>query len=401
MNGKRIRVALLSLENPYLGAMNGGKRVIQSRVQSLLQDDSPFDVDIYFLNQRCDGFAKEFRGYEKKARSIQEFSMNPAWKGFISQYPISVNKRYVKACVDALAEREYDVTIYEGEHMAKYRLLNAVHARKHIIYMYNLESEYRHEMAMAEDFLPLKWVNLIEGKRFKAIEAKIDGYFDKIWFISKDECKKFAARCGAEKCEYLPIPAVRIVSKAVTDVHSTYMLYVGDLCVEHNFLSVEWFARTVLPTIRASCPEAQLKIVGKISPKNKTKLKELDVEVCGYVDDLDKLYKQAAFVIAPVLYGAGVKVKIIDALARGQIIVTTGKGIEGTDLQNGKHLIVEDDPVKLAEYCCAVLADRDAYVHLAEDGLAFIKEVHTIEHQTQIINRTIDKLMKSSLPTDM
>lgn len=139
-------------------------------------------------------------------------------------------------------------------------------------------------------------------------------------------------------------------------------------------------------------------VVGRISDERAAVLKKLGATVCGYVDDLDAAYDNAAFIIAPILFGAGVKVKIIDAIARGQIVVTTAKGIEGTDLQSGVHLFVEDHPDRLAAACCDILRNREPYVHLAEDGLAFIKARHTIAHQADIIAQEFALLTRSSQP---
>ena len=60
----------------------------------------------------------------------------------------------------------------------------------------------------------------------------------------------------------------------------------------------------------------------------------------------------------PVLQGAGVKFKTVEALCHGVPVVTTtvgAEGIEGDDLYAG----LEDDPAGLAEAVAAVLADAD------------------------------------------
>ena len=94
-------------------------------------------------------------------------------------------------------------------------------------------------------------------------------------------------------------------------------------------------------------------------------------------------------VVSPVLFGAGVKVKVIDALSYGQVVCSTSKTIEGTQLISGEHLIVEDDPNELAESCVQVLLDRKSYEKMSAKGLEFVKKYHSIHYQENILKEAL------------
>lgn len=386
MTHNRLTIALICFDNPFLPPAEGGKRGMRTRIESLVYSGI-YEIDLYLMNKPSEGIAESFGGFEDKVRSVRQYVMQKGLNVLLPPYPICVNKRYVAECVNDLKGKRYDIAIYEGEQVAKYRLLEAVDAKHHILYMHDIESAYRTEIAKSQS--GLKGIaNAMESERFKYIEGKIDRYFDRVWYVSKEECDKFSRQfTDRSKGVYIPFPALQIVDKPVIGLKAHRMLYVGDLSIRHNYLSVEWFAKEVMPAIREKCPDAELRVVGRISDENAETLRSLGANVCGYVDDLDAAYEDAACIVAPILFGAGVKVKTIDALARGQIVITTTKGVEGTELQNGKHLIVEDHPDKLAEVCCEVLKNREAYRFLAEDGLVYIKRVHTIEHQAEIIDK--------------
>lgn len=388
MSDMRLKIALICFDNPFLPPAEGGKRGMRTRIESLLYVNR-YDVDVYLMNKSSEGMAQSFGEIGERVHAITQYPMRGGLSVLMGPYPICVNKRFVDACVKDLKGKHYDVAIYEGEQVAKYRLLGAVEADHHVLYMHDIESAYRAEIAKSQSGVR-RVANVMESKRFKYIESKVDQYFDRVWYVSKDECKTFSSTFQTpSKGVYIPFPALCIVDKPVVGEKVHRMLYVGDLSIKHNYLSVEWFARDVLPTIKKKCPDAELMVVGRISDKNAATLRSLGANVCGYVDDLDAAYEGAACIVAPVLYGAGVKVKTIDALARGQIVITTTKGVEGTELKNGKHLIVEDHPDKLAAICCKVMENRKAYEYLTEDGLAYIKQVHTIEHQAAIIDKEI------------
>lgn len=392
---KKTKIALICFDNPFLPPMEGGKRAMLTKIRSLMVDPDKYEVDIYLHNKRNEGSAVGFKGVEKQAHGIYQFQMNSTLKSIWGMFPICVNKRFSRECAALLKKNDYDVAIYEGAQVSKYRLKNVVNAKYHIIYLHDIESAYRSDVARSQKKLHMRAVNFLEAQRFQWVEKQIKDKFHRVWFISKEECETFGRwMCKREICRYLPFPAMELAQKPVEGQKAPQMLYVGDLSIEHNYRSVEWFASSVLPLIMRKCPQAELRIVGRISDERADVLRKHGAVVCGYVDDLDAAYEEAACIVAPVLFGAGVKVKTIDALARGQIVITTAKGVEGTELCNDKHLIVEDDPVKLAERCYSVLTNRERYLPLAEAGLGFIKQVHTIEHQAELIDCEIEMLMQ-------
>lgn len=390
MDNKRLSVALICFDNPFLKPNEGGKRGILTRIESLLLSDL-YDVDIYLLNKPSEGIADDFKGFELKANNIYQYKMRSGFKTLVGPYPICVNKRFVPECIEELSKHEYDVAIYEGCQVAKYRLKNIVSAKKHIIYFHDIESNYRREIAKSQTNILLRLANMMESHRFRFIEKRVDAFFDKLWFVSKDECEVFCSKLKDPfKGTYIPYPALEISDNIAEGNRQNRLLYVGDLGLRNNLLSIKWFMTEVYPKIRIKHASVEVKIIGKISEQDKTQLHDLGAVVCGYVEDIECEYNEAAAIICPVLFGAGVKVKTIDSLAHGQIVITTTKGIEGTELENGKHLIVADNSDDMVEKCLDVLRDRKKFEAMSEQGYEYIKANHTIINQAKIIYEQIN-----------
>lgn len=387
-----IKIALICFDNPFVPPSEGGKRGILTRIESLsLIED--IEIDVYLLTKASESFSENFNGLENKNCKFFQYKMNDTLSSAFGTFPICVNKRFVKECADEIQKHKYDFAIYEGEQVSKYRFRNVVNAKYHILYFHDIESNYRMEMSTSQKGIR-KIANRIESAKFARIEKKIDRAFDRLWFVSCDECSDFSTRVRRkEKCLYIPFPALNIVNEPVKNVESHEMVYIGDLTIQHNFLSLLWFVENVWSKIKLEKITPTLKVIGRISKPNEEKLKKMGVQVCGYVDNIDAVYRQANCIIAPVLYGAGVKVKTVDALARGQIVVTTKKGIEGTQLKNGVHLIAEDDPGILIEHCKRLLLKRRDYEPLAERGLLFVMKSHTVFNQATVIKNEIMGLM--------
>lgn len=389
---KTIRVALLCFDNPFTPPSEGGKRGILTRIKSLslIKD---ITVDVYLLTKRSEKLATSFYGLEAGNCKFYQYRMNKTLSSLVGNLPVCVNKRFVKMCAEEISQHEYDVAIYEGAQVSEYRFKNVVNAKVHILYMHDIESKYRMEMSASQKGLH-KIANRIESFKFRKIEQKLAVYFDRLWFVSCDECDEFNKWADSNgKCIYIPFPALNIADRPVQGITSHEVVYIGDLTIQHNYLSLKWFIENVWNKIDLEGITPTMKVIGRIGEADKSELHRMGVQVCGYVDDIDAVYSSANCIVAPILYGAGVKVKTVDAVARGQIVVTTKKGIEGTELKSGVHLIAEDDPEILKSYCERILRNRSQYEFLASHGLAFVRSNHTIDEQATIISNEITRLL--------
>lgn len=63
----------------------------------------------------------------------------------------------------------------------------------------------------------------------------------------------------------------------------------------------------------------------------------------GFIEDLSEYLSMADIAIVPLRHGGGTKLKVFDYMASGLPIVTTKKGIEGIEAEDGKHVLITDD----------------------------------------------------------
>ncbi|GAA1916958.1 glycosyltransferase [Nocardioides hwasunensis] len=139
------------------------------------------------------------------------------------------------------------------------------------------------------------------------------------------------------------------------------VLVVSYLARDENNKAALWAIDHVWPLVREQRPDAVLRFVGGgVSDQLRERVAALPdgsgVVLAGFVDDLGAEYDAAAAALVPVLQGAGVKFKTVEALCHGVPVVTTtvgAEGIEGDDLYAG----LADDPMALASALVAVLAD--------------------------------------------
>jgi len=73
--------------------------------------------------------------------------------------------------------------------------------------------------------------------------------------------------------------------------------------------------------------------------------------------DLRDLYERATAVVAPVRYGGGTRVKVLEAPAYGKPLVATRFAPVGLDLRDGVDVLLADDAAGFARHCVALLGD--------------------------------------------
>jgi glycosyltransferase involved in cell wall biosynthesis len=82
------------------------------------------------------------------------------------------------------------------------------------------------------------------------------------------------------------------------------------------------------------------------------------VNFVGHVVDVEPYFRRCRAMVVPLRSGSGMRVKILDALARGIPTVTTTVGCEGIDAESGRHLLIADAPSAFADSVIRLLTDN-------------------------------------------
>ncbi len=150
------------------------------------------------------------------------------------------------------------------------------------------------------------------------------------------------------------------------------LLFVGGFAHQPNRHGLIWFLDHVLPSIRMRAPTAQLVIVGSNPPPDIEALNSDQISVRSNISDqaLSELYRTARIAIAPLRYGAGVKLKVVEAMREGLPLVTTSIGAQGLP---GLEAIVPicNEPDQFADAICRLLTDDVAWSECAAAQLDY------------------------------
>ena len=119
------------------------------------------------------------------------------------------------------------------------------------------------------------------------------------------------------------------------------------------------------------------------------------VRMVGWVPDVAPYFQQARISVVPLLYGAGTKRKMIQALMAGTPTVTTSIGAEGLRLESGGHALIADDAEAFASSIAKLLSDEALWGRVQKAGRAHIAETHSSEEAGRQFLGVVGKILRA------
>ena len=124
------------------------------------------------------------------------------------------------------------------------------------------------------------------------------------------------------------------------------IIFYGAMSRPENYLSSEWFIKNVMPLLSK---DYRFIIIGNGPHESLMKYQFDRVIITGFVDDPSPYFQSALCLAASLLLGAGVKIKVIEALSAGLPVLTNTIGIEGIEAVNGESYFHCETPQEYAD----------------------------------------------------
>ncbi len=255
----------------------------------------------------------------------------------------------------------------------------------------------------------LKPIAGLEEQRVKRYEGMVINKFDHTLAVAEPDRKAlenavdlFTNGAGDIKNSITVVPIAVDTQKlqpVLRKPGSVNIVTLGTLHYPPNADGIRWFVQEVFPLILEEKPDATLTIIGKNPPADFYQLQNKypqKVEVTGYVEDLTPYLEKAALMVIAVRAGGGMRVRILEAFARGMPVVTTTVGLEGIEARSGEEILVEDDPAGFAQATLRLFEDEALGFSLAEKG-RLLAESH---YDWQMVLKKMDEIYNPLAPRE-
>lgn len=206
------------------------------------------------------------------------------------------------------------------------------------------------------------------ARRMERAESHVARTWDACTVASGDDVAILADTYPEAHVYHLPNVVDRARLPAPAPINDALrLLFVGNLAYPPNADGVNFLLDQVLPELRRSNPAITLTIVGRApAPALAARIHEAGVDLHTDVPSVEPFYAAADAVIAPIFFGGGTRVKLLEAMALGKPIVATSFAVEGLSVQHGIHALLGETAGELMSAVHSLAADHTLRTRLAD-----------------------------------
>lgn len=220
-------------------------------------------------------------------------------------------------------------------------------------------------------------VDLGRSRRF---EARVPFRFSRVLVTSTREAASFIRLGGASAAERMRVVPNGVDTEffrpaATSDRHA--VVFSGKLSYHANAAAAIRLIERIMPIVWRQRPKTPVILAGK-DPSDAVAALGRDprVTVTGYVDDMRTVLAQAAVAVCPLVYGAGIQNKVLEALASGVPAVMTVAASQALTGVPGRDYIAVDEDHEFAAAILDLLGDEVRRRQLAQAGLGYVRANH-------------------------
>lgn len=242
-----------------------------------------------------------------------------------------------------------------------------------VLRAHNVEHQIWERLALNSNN-PIKrfYLSKMSG-RLKREEAQRINQVSGVVAISSSDLQRFEKLGLKVKAEVIgigqPIPQR---DKTENNHLINSLFHLGAMDWQPNQEAIDWFLKDVWYEILNFFPEATFSFAGKSMPSKYKQLNISGVKLKEAPDAMEFMLNHGIMVV-PLLSGGGIRVKIIEALSLGKIVLTTSCGVEGIPAEHGKHLFVCNQPADFVDVMRR-LHDNPALANeVSENAITFVR----------------------------
>lgn len=282
---------------------------------------------------------------------------------------------FAAALVAELTDFQPDVVHIESPFLASYLPL----IRKHLptaitaFRMNNVEAEIWQRLA-GEEKNPVKKRYLQSlSKRMAAYEKKVWPLFDVLLPVTGED--------AAAAAQYVSPNRIRVVPFCIDLENYPPQPWGGKPAAYHlaamdwlpNVEAAEWFIDAIWPQISGKLPYLEAHFAGRHMPGKLLEKAAGNLHISGEIPDAAAFTADKNILLVPLKSGGGIRVKILEAMASGKLVISTRVGMQGIGVEDGVHARLADTPEAFTEALVWAVENPLKAAEMAAAGSAFVR----------------------------
>lgn len=257
-----------------------------------------------------------------------------------------------------------------------------------IVDMQNVESELFTSLAEHARSWPSTLRYRLDSRRARRLERTLADRAERIWVCSTSDHEFFSSFTSAGRLVLVPNGAPSVPHVARQRVAGR-VLMVASWNHPPNHDGAQWFVHEVWPRVLHQRPDARLHLVG-LESRYIAHLHAHGVSVVGEVADLAEHYSEATVCIAPLRFGGGTKLKVLEALAYARPVVGTPESVRG--LHAPVPVLTSSDATSFALHVLRCLDDELFATALADEGIQWVERHYSWTAVRAVVARELGSM---------
>jgi glycosyltransferase involved in cell wall biosynthesis len=315
-------------------------------------------------------------------RSIQQRLRDIALTNLADMQRRCDSPLYAEAIQRLLLSQTFDLIQIESLEMAAYLpLIRQIQPSTPVIYdSFNAEFDLQRTIYEAEirdpRHLPGAIYSLIQWRRLVRFERYVCETVNHTIAVSEADAHAFHKL--TPECPVSVIPngitaAPYQYSDTTLNLGDCALVFTGSMGYRPNIDAALWFADHILNKIRDHLPQAKFFVVGSQPHSRLDAIRQRDdVEVTGWVPDVNPFLHAAAVYVVPMRMGSGTRLKLLQAMASGRAVVSTSMGAQGLHAHDGVELRLADSAEAFAQAVIELLENPTERQRLGRAGAAYV-----------------------------
>ena len=233
-----------------------------------------------------------------------------------------------------------------------------------------------------------RWVTRLELPRTRRYEGGLVNLFDCTLVASDLDKDRLASLAVAYNPQATAIkPNLITLSNGVDLDYFTpiqnhretdLIIFSGKLSYHANTAAALLLIKDLMPIVWSRQPNVRVQLVGKDPPATLRDLASNDprIEITGTVPDIRPYLQNATLSVAPIIYGAGIQNKVLEAMACATPVVASPEAVTALQAEQGKHLIIAEDIQGLASSILALLGNPTYRLQIGLNGRKYVEQYH-------------------------
>ena len=217
-------------------------------------------------------------------------------------------------------------------------------------------------------------VDDVTKNNLRANEINLIRKFNKIIMVSEKEKEQVFLEFPDKKIHVWPMP---YKTREITPPFGLRknLLYLGGLTSQNqpNVDGIMFFINRVFPKIKSKIPEIKLLLIGKIEDVNVRHLLNSEILSLGSLKDIENHFDSVKIFICPQPYGAGISLKLLEAMSHGVPCVASHVATRG--LPEGENGVItvssESDYVEAISH---LYQDEDSWEVSKKKNITFMNK---------------------------